>query len=66
MLHEPDLIFEPAVRGRVDFQEALQVDEGGVIRIAGVQADLLVGQEFALAVFEHPAPVLRIFEVPRF
>lgn len=50
-----DLVFEPAVRGGVGFEKALQLDEGGVIGIAGVQADLQVSQEFPLAVFEHPA-----------
>ena len=36
-------------------QEALQVDEGGVIGISGVQTDLLVGKEFAPVVSEQPA-----------
>jgi len=37
LLHQPDLVFQPAVRGGISFQEALQVDEGGVIGIAGVR-----------------------------
>ena len=57
------LVGAAVVRRGVDFEIAVEVEEGLVLGVGGGEIDLVVGEEGVVGVLEAPVPVLRVLVV---